>query len=217
MIGRRLPRWCRLLVCAAALLVWARPAAAEWQFAPFFGWEFGGHTSFYDPEFATDHTHRAFGVTITRIGRGPIAFEGSALLVPGFFNDPKRANDPTRPETLDIITSSYIFALMGNVVVAAPQRWNEYGLRPYVSGGAGLLRAYATDERNILPPLRQRLFAANVGGGAVGFITDRTGIRFDLRFFSNVRNVADTEAVTLSGRKHLRFWMGSVGLVLRVP
>ncbi len=215
MITCRVPRWCRILVCAAALLVWARPAGAEWQFAPFFGWEFGGHTSFPDPEFATDHTHRAFGVTIARIGRGPIGFEGSALLVPGFFNDPKRPNDPTRPETLDIISRSYALALMGNVVLAAPQRWNEYGLRPYVSGGAGLLRAYATDEQGVLP-LHQRLFAANVGGGAVGFITDRTGIRFDLRFFSNVRNVTDTEGVTLgSGRKHLRFWMGSIGLVFR--
>ena len=30
-----------------------------------------------------------------------------------------------------------------------------------------------------------------------------------------VRNVTDTEGDTFSGRKHLRFWMGSIGLVLR--
>lgn len=214
MITPVVSRWCRILLCSAALLAYARPASAEWQFAPFFGWEFGGHTSFSDPEFASDDMHRAFGVTIRRLGRGPIGFEGSALYVPGFFNDPKRVTDPTRPETADVITSSHAFALMGNVVVTAPQRWNEYGLRPYVSGGLGLLRAYASDEQGIVP-LSQRLFAANVGGGAVGFITDRTGLRFDLRFFSNVRSLADTEGVTLSGRKHLRFWTGSIGLVLR--
>ncbi len=193
----------------------ARPAAAEWQFAPFFGWEFNGHTSFLDPEFASSNTHRAFGVTVVRLGRGPIGFEGTALLVPGFFNDPKRPNDPNRPETRDIITSSHVLALMGNVVVTAPQLWNEYGLRPYVSGGLGLLRAYETDDPTGILTFHQRLFAVDVGGGAVGFVTDRTGIRFDLRFFSNMRNVADTEGVTLGGRKHLRFWMGSIGLVLR--
>jgi hypothetical protein len=209
------PRWCRILLCAAALLASARPAAAEWQYAPFFGWEFGGHTSFVDSEFATDDTHRSFGVTVRRLGAGTFGFEGIALFVPGFFNDPKRhGNDPTRPETIDVITSSHAAAVMGNIVVTPPRRWNEYGLRPYVSGGFGLLKAYASDEPGAIQ-FSQRLFGANVGGGAVGFLTERTGLRFDLRFFSNVRNVADTEGVTLGGRKHLRFWVGSVGLVLR--
>ena len=197
-----------------ALLAYARPAAAEWQFAPFFGWEFGGHTSFTDPELASGNMHRAFGIAVRRLGGGLIGFEGVALYVPGFFDDPARADDPTRPETRDVITSSHALSLMGNVVVTPPRRWNEYGLRPYVSGGVGVLHAYASDEQGALP-LSQRLFGLNVGGGAVGFLTDRTGLRFDLRFFSNVRNVTDTEGVTLSGRKHLRFWMGSIGLVLR--
>lgn len=221
MITPAATRWCRILLCSAVVLTCARPASAEWQFAPFFGWEFGGHTSFSDPELASDDMHRAFGITVTRLGRGVVALEGSALYVPGFFNDPKRINNPTPPgagdgltSSRDVITSSHALALMGNVVVTAPQRWNEYGLRPYVSAGLGLLRAYASDEQGLVP-LSQRLFGANVGGGAVGFITNRTGLRFDLRFFTNVRNVVDTEGVTLGGRKHLRFWAGSIGLVLR--
>lgn len=208
-------RWCRVLFCAALLVAGARPASAEWQYAPFFGWEFGGHTSFVDPEFASDDMHRAFGVVVRRLGGGMFGFEGTVLFVPGFFNDPKRhGNDPAHPENADQITKSGAVALMGNLVVAPPLHWNEYGLRPYLSGGLGLLNAYASDEPGAIQ-LRQWLFGANVGGGAVGFLTERTGLRFDLRFFSNVRNVTDTEGVTFSGRKHLRFWTGSIGLVLR--
>jgi hypothetical protein len=210
-------RWCRILLCAAAALACARPAAAEWQYAPFFGWEFGGHTSFSDLEQASDDTHRAFGITVRRLGGGTFGFEATVLFVPGFFNDPKRlGNDPTHPENADLITSSRAVALMGNLVVTPPRRWNEYGLRPYISGGLGLLHAYASDELGAVP-LSQRLFGANVGGGAVGFLTERTGLRFDLRFFTNVRNEIDTEGTTVppGTPKHLRYWVGSIGLVLR--
>jgi hypothetical protein len=196
-----------------ALLASARPASAEWQFAPFFGWEFAGHTSFLDPEQASDDTHRSFGVTVTRIGRGVLGFEGTALYVPGFFNDPNWDN-PSQPGKQDVITSSRAYALMGNVVVAAPLGWNEYGLRPYLSGGAGMIRADESDEPGAID-IHQHLFGLNVGGGAVGFLTNRTGLRFDLRFYSNVRNVEDVDASTVTGRKHLRFWVASVGLVFR--
>lgn len=198
----------RILLCSAAFLLCARPASADWQFAPFFGWVFGGHTSFSDLETASADMHRAAGVTVTRLGRGPLGFEGTALYVPGFFNDPSLSG------MADIITSSRALALMGNVVLTAPQHWNPYGLRPYLSGGLGLLRADESDEPGAIS-VHQRLFGANVGGGAVGFITDRTGLRFDLRFYGNVRNLTDTQGDTLSGRKHLRFWAGSIGLVLK--
>jgi hypothetical protein len=134
------------------------------------------------------------------------------VYVPGFFNDPKLHGQS------DVTTGSRTYAVMGNVVVAAPQRWNEYGLRPYVSGGLGALRAreHLQDGRGqTLISVNQTLFGANVGGGAVGFITDRTGVRFDLRFLTTVRTTADKETVAIGGRTHLRYWVASVGLVLR--
>ncbi len=210
MITSAVSRWCRILLCSAGLLVCARPAAAEWQYAPFFGWVFGGHTSFSDLETASADMHRAAGVTVTRLGRGPFGFEGTALYVPGFFNDPSLAGKD------DIITSSRVVALMGNLVLTAPQRWNQYGLRPYLSGGLGLLRVDESDDAGAIA-VHQRLFAGNIGGGAVGFITDRSGLRFDLRFYGNVRNLADTEGITVpvGAPKHLRFWAASIGWVIR--
>lgn len=199
----------RILLCSAALLLLARPAAAEWLFTPFFGWEFAGNTSLADFENASDDMHRSFGVTVTHLGRGPLGFEGHALYIPGFFNDPKLHGQQ------DIITTSRAYALMGNLVLAAPLRWNEYGLRPYLSGGLGLLRAYARVDTSDLVWVDQSLLGADVGGGAVGFITDHTGLRFDLRFHTNLRDSKGLQGDTVGARTHLRYWSLAIGLVLK--
>ena len=102
---------------------------------------------------------------------------------------------------------------MGNVVLTTPRSWNEYGLRPFVSGGIGLLHAStATDALDVLP-VNTNLLGYNVGGGAVGFLNDRVGLRFDLRYFSNLKPSDDTENAI--GRVHLSYWTGSVGVVLK--
>ena len=41
-------------------------------------------------------------------------------------------------------------------------------------------------------PVEAKLLGYNVGGGAVGFLTERTGLRFDLRYFSNLKPTDDT-------------------------
>ncbi|MCR6679783.1 hypothetical protein NVV43_30805, partial [Escherichia marmotae] len=74
----------------------------------------------------------------TLIGAGPIGVEALFLLTPSFFEqDPEGLSlDPG----LIRVRNSRVLALMGNVVIAAPRGWNEYGLRPFLSGGLGLLR-----------------------------------------------------------------------------
>jgi hypothetical protein len=57
------------------------------------------------------------------------------------------------------------------------------------------------------------LLGYNVGGGAVGFLTERTGLRFDLRYFSNLKPVDDPDIAL--GRVQLSYWLGSVGVVFR--
>ena len=100
---------------------------------------------------------------------------------------------------------------MGNVVLAAPLSWNEYGLRPFVSGGLGLMHATQTTIPNILP-LNENLLGYNVGGGAVGFITDHTGLSFDLRYYSSLSR---TERPSRSDRPGSGYWTGAVGVVLK--
>ena len=81
---------------------------------------------------------------------------------------------------------------MGNVILTIPRSWNEYGLRPFVSGGIGMLSATATDRLDFLP-VDTKLLGYNVGGGAVGFLTDPVGLRFYLRYFSNLKPSDDPE------------------------
>ena len=89
---------------------------------------------------------------------------GIFLLVPHFF---EAGNSGT-------VSSSRVYSLMGNVVLAAPLSWNECGLRPFVSGGLGLMHATQTTIPNMLP-LSENLLRIQRRRGAVGFITRHTG------------------------------------------
>ena len=88
----------------------ARPASADWQFAPFFGFSFKGSTSLVDVENGAPRVHMAVGGTASWIGRGPIGVEGLFSLVPHFFDS----------DEVSALTTSRAYAVMGNVVVSAP-------------------------------------------------------------------------------------------------
>jgi hypothetical protein len=188
-----------LLCC---LMVFATPevAEAEWHFTPLGGLTFLGDTSIVDLEDATDKVHWHLGGAVTLIGAGPLGVEGVVMYTPSFFEQ----------EDQQDVTDSHAFALMGNLVLAAPRTWNQYGLRPFASGGIGLHRASVTDLEG--PLVRENLVGFNVGGGAIGFITQRTGLRFDLRHFSTLRRPDQNISF---GRVRLSYWTGSVGVVFR--
>ncbi len=167
------------------------------------GLTFSGNTSLVDVEQATDKTHRNFGGSVALLGGGILGVETIFVWTPGFF---QRGD-------LEVIDSSRSIAWMGNLMVTTPRHLTEYSLRPFASGGFGLLRASATpvDPRGF--PIQENLVGFNVGGGAVGFLSRRTGIRFDLRYYSTVRS-SDEGGVAI-GRAHLRYMTASVGVVFR--
>jgi hypothetical protein len=183
-------------------------AAAEWHLTPFLGLIFQGDTSINDPEHGAEVTHWNFGGAVTFIGDGPIGAEGLIVYAPGFFEQ----DDST------LVTNSRSLAIMGNVVLATPRKWNEYGLRPFVSGGVGLLHAsfdYLLAE--VLPTVRPNLLGYNVGGGAVGFLSDQVGVRFDLRYFGTVnpKEAGPEEEPIAFGPERLSYWNASVGVVFK--
>jgi Outer membrane protein beta-barrel domain len=188
-------------------------ASAEWQLTPFLGLTFKGNTTITDHEQATDKTHWTFGGAVARMGSGPVGVEGVIVYTPGFFqqDNPPLFLDDGIPVP-DIIESRTL-AIMGNVVLTTPRSWNEYGLRPFVSGGIGLMRATAIDSLD-LTQVNTNLLGYNVGGGAVGFLNERVGLRFDLRYFSNLKPTDDPES-SVTARVHLSYWTGSVGVVLK--
>ena len=207
---------CRALCIAGvlALIVPAR-AAAEWQFAPFLGYTFGGTTTIIDSEQAVDRKHWHFGGAVTLLGSSPIGVEGYFVRTPGLFqNDEFQCDIPTC-----VTSGAGTYAFMGNAVLTIPRAWNPYGLRPFLSGGIGLLHASRTDAQN-LTPVDLNLLGMNLGGGAVGFLSDRVGLRFDLRYFRNIQGVnpEDLEVpVTLpvGSPVRLRYWTISAGVVFK--
>lgn len=192
-----------------------RAAHAEWHLTPLFGFTFKGDTTLVNETTEADgdelrsvsaasKVHWNFGGAATLLGAGPLGVEAIFLYTPGFLQ-----------QDLGLIRESRTTALMGNVVLAAPRNWNEYGLRPYVSGGLGLLRVSGKDLEQVdLFAKPVSLFGYNVGGGAVGFLSDRTGLRFDLRYFSEVRPRDDPEIPSF-GPIELSYWNLAVGVVFR--
>ena len=209
----------RLLVLSAFLILTCSPnASAEWQFTPFIGYTFKATSTFVDFELdenraVTDQTRLNFGGAVRLIGEWPIGLEAYYVHTPGFF-DPKPQFNIVLPQVLESRTS----AVMGNVVLTTPLSWNRYGLRPSLSGGIGLMHA---SEQDLLQVIRYRinLLGMNIGGGAVGFLSDHVGVRFDLRYFRNIKGVSQEDLgdfpVTSGQPVRLRYWTLGFGVVFK--
>jgi hypothetical protein len=203
----------RALLFSAILTIGVPGVAhAEWQLAPFLGRTFKVDTNIVDLDLTQGNAHWNFGGTVTLIGAGPVGVEGLIVYTPGFF---QQEEPPGQSVTQSLIVSSRSLAMMGNVVLTTPRRWNEYGLRPFLSGGIGLLQVRADDFLDVFP-LRANLWGYNIGGGAVGFLTEVVGVRFDVRYFKNLKAIDDPDIPTIDFREgHVRYWTAGVGLVLR--
>jgi len=118
------------MVAAAISVAWGSQAsAAERQIRPFVGVTFGGGTTLLDPERASGKANPAIGVSALIISE-IFGVEADLAHAPGFF----QSGDST------LVLSSSVTTLTGNVMVAAPHHLTEYALRPYLVGGAGLMR-----------------------------------------------------------------------------
>jgi hypothetical protein len=207
-----------LVLSALLILTCPRIARAEWQFTPFIGYTFKATSTFIDLDLdenrvATDQTRLNFGGAIRLVGEWPIGLEAYYVHTPGFF-DPKPQFNIVLPRVLE----SRTYAVMGNVVLTTPLSWNRYGLRPSLSGGIGLMHASAKDQLQILP-YRVDLLGMNIGGGAVGFLSDHVGVRFDVRYFRNIKGVSQEDLgdfpVTSGQPVRLRYWTIGFGVVIK--
>lgn len=207
-----------LRTVSASLLLLAllpAPAAAEWHFVPMVGLTFKGESNIFgesisDTETAADKTHKHLAGAISLLGEGILGVEAFTTWTPGFF----------QTGDLGVVDSSRTLTLMGNIVLTTPRKWTEYGLRPYVSGGLGLVHATvtltATESGSPLPTTRVNSGGYNFGFGAIGFFSERTGVRFDLRYHSTMRRSSDQIVTeTNTDEAYLRYMTFSVGVVIR--
>jgi hypothetical protein len=192
----------RVVLAAVISLGSAGPARADWFVTPFLGLKFAGDTNFVDLEQGASNTKTTLGVSAGMITDGLLGFEGELGYSPRFF---ERSNG-------SLVARSNVLTLMGNVIITAPRSLTGYSLRPFVSGGGGLMHVGIHDVANVLD-VNSNLFGIDVGGGAVGDLTRRTSVRFDLRFFKSVS--AEDQDMVGFGRTTLSFWRAAVGLAIR--
>jgi hypothetical protein len=199
----RLPASCRVtLVTLAFLSLIAPDARADFLITPFLGSTFAGSTTLYDLDVgAASSKHWTFGASAGWLSDQILGVEADFAMVPGFFQ-----NDTG----VELVLSSRVTTLSGNVLAALPLSVTRESLRPYITGGLGLLRATAEDRINLNES--NNLLALQLGGGAIGLVSNRAGVRFDLRHMR-----ALSRDLTLRGERtsKLSFWRFTVGVTLR--
>jgi hypothetical protein len=201
------------ITSALALMVWAAApakASADWLFTPFFGMNWGGTAGFnqVDSDFDDDFERKMnFGAQLSWMGAGVLGFEVDFGYAPNFFENTAGDNDFQ-------FGDSNVTTLMANLKVGAPIGGQHgAGIRPYASGGVGLIKSRIDDPDDLFE-LNSTDWGLNVGGGVAGFFSDNIGLQGDVRYFRSLQdNQPDGDVDLALGS--FSFWRGTVGLVFR--
>ena len=191
------------LLFALALACPRTAAAQDLLLIPYLGFTFGGGSAlFADLESGSSESASAVGGSVALLGQGILGVEGDIGYVPGFFE---------RGDAQVVSVGSFVTSLTGSVIVTLPLTITRESLRPYVVGGGGVMWAEARDVLTTFP-IKSTMPAITFGGGAIGFLSNTVGVRFDLRYIRSL-GAGDDEIAGTGAR--VRFWRGSVGLVLK--
>jgi len=179
-------------------------ASADWLFTPFVGATFGGNAEVggSGDTFKNDFERKlAYGATLGWMGAGIIGFEADFSYAPNFF----RADNNS--DKFNLVGDGNVTSLMGNLVVGAPLG----PVRPYASGGIGLLKSKVDNASQFLDASRNDL-GYDLGGGLM-FLAGNVGLRGDLRYFRSLQS-NDNNSVDFS-LGNFKFWRGTVGVTFK--
>ena len=190
------------LTLAVVLCSPPRDARADFLFIPYIGGAFAGNTAFLNLEQGAGSTQWIFGGSVGWLSSGVLGVEGDFSYAPRFFERDNLAGE---------ILSSNETTLSGSVIIAVPQSVTGYALRPYLVGGLGLMHSGITYL--FFDPVDDNSLGLNIGGGAIGFLSPRTGVRFELRHFRTLEDATNPANGEVSTR--LSFWRFTVGVVVR--
>lgn len=175
------------VVAVAAFVLATAPARADSLLTPFVGFTFGGDTT---------ENKTGFGGSLAGMGGGVIGFEVDLSRTPGFFGDAAVAGE------------NHLTTVTGNLIVGVPLGV----VRPYVVGGAGLLRSHIGGPGGGFDETSSD-FGVDFGGGLMGFFSERIGVRAELRYFRSVTSSDD--ALFDFGLGDFDFWRGTLGVTFR--
>jgi hypothetical protein len=178
-------------------------AQTEWQIRPFAGLTFGGSTGIFDPEGAVGKRNGVYGISAALLG-DVFGLEFDLARAPGFFE----TDGP------HLVANSSATTLTGNVTVGLSRQATKYVLRPYFVGGFGLMHARYADALNFSPTILKRP-AMDIGGGATGFLADRIGLNWELRYFRSLGGGEIFNGTTIDGER-LSFFRVNMALVVKL-
>lgn len=193
--------WIAVLV----LLLSPSAARAEWLFTPALGGVFGGDT------FGANNTLMSFA--IASVDEDAFGWEANVSMAPNFFDDTLSEFNFVGDGN---VTTAMVNALIGFPVAGRPRTV----LRPYVTGGVGLMRMHVeSDPANPFVD-NEREFGWNLGAGAMTFFGQHFGLRGDLRYVRSFQNGVPswTRNVNVDvAPGNFDFFQATVGLTFRIP
>jgi len=192
-----------LVLGAAYLLLSTAAFAADRQLRPFIGTTFAGSTTIVDPELAVGSPNITIGGSAVFLGE-LFGADIDVADVPGLFESGNQ----------NLVRSSRVTTITGNLVIAAPHRLTEYALRPYIVAGGGLMSVRTTTALSVFD-VSTMLPAIDVGVGAVGFVTNKLGVCWEVRRFQDIGTNAISGGLSIDGEQHLSFWRGTMSVVIR--
>jgi opacity protein-like surface antigen len=206
-----LRRW--IITSALAFVIGAgapSSASADWMFTPYFGMNWGGSAEFTDfaGDFEDEFEQKMnFGASLSWMGAGVFGFEVDFGYSPNFFQNTVGSDDFE-------FGDSNVTTLMANLKVGVPFGGQSgAGIRPYASGGLGLIKSRIDDADDIFE-VNSTDWGLNVGAGIATFVTDNIGLQGDIRYFRSLEdNDPDDEFDIALGS--FNFWRGTVGLIFR--
>jgi len=188
-------RLIKSLVFSAAVATALAPVAARADgfVNPWAGVSFGSNVK---------NGRGSFGVNAGAMGGGIIGGEVSFGYSPSFFG------------TQNDFGNNTVIDLMGNVIVGIPIGGQHgSGLRPYVTGGFGMVRTQIDGGTLTDVAFSNNDPAWDLGAGVMGYFNDHVGIRGDVRYLRNFSNSSSLDALDFGGNLH--YWRGAIGLVVR--
>jgi opacity protein-like surface antigen len=157
-------------------------------------------TPFAGATFEGDSARERLSGGASVLFMGPVVgLEFEAGFTPDFFGE---------GDVFDFDTDGDVTSLSANLVLgigAGP-------VRPYVTGGVGLLRSRITSAGNLFDDVSENDLGVNAGGGLIVMFSEHVGMRGDVRYF---RGVQDIDIRDLSvALDNLDFWRGYAGVTM---
>ncbi len=193
-----------VLAASAALVLAPVQARAEGYISPWVATNAG--TGFNSNNLGSSFSNGRVGVgtQVGAMGKGIIGAELDLGWSPSFFGT---TNDFGNNSVIDV---------MGNLIVGVPVGGTRgAGIRPYVTGGLGLLRTQIDGGTIATVSSSNNDFGWNAGGGVMGYFSDHFGLRGDVRYLRNIQNNSTSLTNVNFDPGNFHFWRASIGVVLR--